>query len=53
MIVDIVETGTTIRENNLEIIDAFKDISSRLIANRASFKFKNEAITAMVSKLRG
>ena len=52
VIVDIVETGTTIRENDLEIVDAFKDISARLIANRTSFKFKNEAITEMVAKLR-
>lgn len=53
VIVDIVETGTTIRENNLEIIDAFKDISARFIANKMSFKFKNDRITEMVTKLRG
>ena len=52
VIVDIVETGTTIKENNLEIVEAFKDISARLIANKAGFKFKNEAITEMVSRLR-
>lgn len=52
VIVDIVETGTTIKENNLEISEAFKDISARLIANKAGFKFKNEAITEMVNRLR-
>lgn len=52
VIVDIVETGTTIKENNLEIVEAFKDISARLIANKASFKFKNELITEMVEKLQ-
>ena len=52
VIVDIVETGTTIKENNLEISEAFKDISARLIANKAGFKFKNEAITEMARRLR-
>ena len=52
VIVDIVETGTTIKENNLEIVHAFKDISARFIANKMSFKFKNAAITEMVTKLR-
>ncbi len=52
VIVDIVETGTTIKENNLEVVDAFKNISARFIANKMSFKFKNDAITEMVSRLR-
>jgi ATP phosphoribosyltransferase regulatory subunit len=52
VIVDIVETGTTIKENDLEIVEAFKDISARLIANKASFKFKNKEITQMTEKLR-
>ena len=53
VIVDIVETGTTIRENNLKVIEEFKDISARFIANRSSFKFQNEMITQMVGKLQG
>jgi ATP phosphoribosyltransferase len=52
VIVDIVETGTTIKENDLEIVEAFKDISARLIANKASFKFKNKEIIQMTEKLR-
>jgi ATP phosphoribosyltransferase len=52
VIVDIVETGTTIKENDLEIVEAFKNISARLIANKASFKFKNKEITEMTEKLR-
>lgn len=52
VIVDIVETGTTLKENDLVVVQAFKDISARLIANKASFKFKNNEITEMVDKLR-
>jgi ATP phosphoribosyltransferase len=53
VIVDIVETGSTIRENNLKVIEEFKDISARFIANRSSFKFQNRIITEMVRKLQG
>ena len=52
VIVDIVETGTTLKENDLVIVEAFKDISARLIANKASFKFKNDELTQMTCKLR-
>ena len=52
VIVDIVETGTTLRENNLEIIETLFDISARLIANKSSFKFKNNEINKIVSKIR-
>ena len=44
VIVDIVETGTTLRENNLSVIATVVPISARLIANKAGFKFKNEMI---------
>ena len=52
VIVDIVETGTTLKENDLKVIQPFKDISARLIANKGSFKFKNEEITEMTARLR-
>lgn len=51
-IVDIVETGTTLRENDLEEIVAIKDATARLIANRVSFKLKFERINSMVKDLR-
>ena len=51
MIVDIVESGSTIRENNLKIIEEFMPISARFIANKTSFKFQNETIRQMVDKL--
>ncbi len=44
VIVDIVETGATLRENNLVVVEKFQPISARLIANKASFKFKSEHI---------
>ncbi len=51
VIVDIVETGSTLRENNLEVIEDIIPISARLISNKASFKFKSEAIEKIVSGL--
>ena len=44
VIVDIVETGTTLKENDLEVIDKFEAISARLIANKAGYKFKGDLI---------
>lgn len=51
VIVDIVETGSTIKENHLKVIEEFKDISARFIANKTSFKFENEIISNMIEKL--
>jgi ATP phosphoribosyltransferase len=51
VIVDIVETGTTLRENNLEVIEEIVPISARLIANKASYKFKNERIARIVREM--
>lgn len=52
VIVDIVETGTTLRENNLEVVEKIVPVSARLIANKASFKFKNEEIEKLCASLR-
>ena len=52
VIVDIVETGTTLKENDLEVLETIVPISARLIANTASFKFKNEAIEQILSKMK-
>lgn len=51
VIVDLVETGTTLRENNLQIIDFIADISARLIANKSAFKFKTKQIVNIANKL--
>ena len=52
VIVDIVETGTTLKENDLEVVETIFPISARLIANKAGFKFKTAEIEALVSKVK-
>ena len=47
VIIDIVETGTTLKENGLGCIEDVVNISARLIANKVSYKFKNEEIKAL------
>ena len=45
------ETGTTLKENNLEVAGIIVPISARLIANKASFKFKTGAIEQLKNSL--
>ena len=52
VIVDIVETGTTLRENDLEVVADILPISARLIANKASFKFKNRQLEEMLARMK-
>ena len=52
VIVDIVETGTTLRENDLSPIETIVPISARLIANKVSFKFKHAAIQTLYDGLK-
>jgi len=51
VIVDIVETGTTLKENDLEVIETIVPISARLIANKAGFQFKQAPIETIVASL--
>ncbi len=51
VIVDIVETGTTLLENNLEPWEDIVPISARFIANKASYKFMNAPIQEMCAKI--
>ncbi|MBR5524191.1 MAG: ATP phosphoribosyltransferase [Clostridia bacterium] len=51
VIVDIVETGTTLKENNLEVFETIVPISARLIANKTSFKFKNQPIEKILQQM--
>lgn len=51
VIVDIVETGSTLKENNLEVFESIMPISARLIANKASFKFKNALMQDILASL--
>ena len=52
VIVDIVESGRTLKENHLKVLETIVPISARLIANRASFLFKNDIITSITQKLQ-
>ena len=52
VIVDIVETGSTLKENDLTVYEKFVPISARLIANTASYQFKDDAINAICKALK-
>jgi ATP phosphoribosyltransferase len=52
LIVDIVETGRTLRENNLEIRETVAEVSTVLVANRAAYKLRAAAIIPLLQKLR-
>lgn len=52
VIVDIVETGSTLRENGLEVLEEVCDLSARVIVNQVSMKRENERITKLIHDLR-
>lgn len=52
VIVDIVETGTTLKENHLEVKASILPISARLIANKSAFKFKGAQIEEIVRRMK-
>lgn len=51
-IVDIMETGTTLKENGLIVLREIKDISARIIVNKASFKLKQKEIEFILDNIR-
>ena len=51
-IVDIVETGTTLKENGLEVVEDVAPVSARLIANTVSIKLKQERILEIVNLIK-
>lgn len=51
-IVDIVETGSTLKANGLEIIEKISDVSTKMIVNKVSLKFKKEEIFHLIEKLK-
>ncbi|MDL2252887.1 ATP phosphoribosyltransferase [Ruminococcaceae bacterium OttesenSCG-928-I18] len=53
VIVDIVETGSTLKENELAVLADVAPSSARLIANRASWRFKGEVIRRLLDRLEG
>lgn len=52
VIVDIVETGSTLRENGLEVLEEVCPLSARMVVNQVSMKMENERITKMITDLR-
>ena len=52
VIVDIVETGTTLKENDLAELETIENISARLIANKASFEFRKDLINRLCEGLK-
>jgi ATP phosphoribosyltransferase len=53
VIVDIVETGNTLRDNGLEILEDLDQISARLIVNKVSYRFKYDVIQKIERILGG
>lgn len=53
VIVDIVETGTTLRENGLEVIEEICDLSARIVVNQVSLKMEHNRIRKLLQDLNG
>ena len=52
VIVDIVETGTTLRENGLEVLEEVCPLSARVVVNQVSMRMENERITKILTDLK-
>ncbi len=52
VIVDIVETGSTLKENGLEVLETICDLSARMVVNQVSMKMENERITKLINGLK-
>ncbi len=52
VIVDIVETGSTLRENGLEVLEEIMPLSARMVVNQVSMKMEHERITRLIRELR-
>lgn len=52
VIVDLVETGRTLKENGLEVLDTIADISARMVVNRVSMKMEEQRITSIIEGIR-
>lgn len=52
VIVDLVETGRTLKENGLVVLDTIADVSARMVVNRVSMKMENERITKLLEAIR-
>ena len=52
VIVDIVETGSTLRENGLSVLEEVCSLSARMVVNQVSMKMENERITKLITDLK-
>lgn len=52
VIVDIVETGSTLRENGLDVLEEVMPLSARMVVNQVSMKMESERITKLIQDLR-
>ena len=52
LIVDIVDTGNTLRANGMEPLELIADISSRLVVNKAAMKCKHARVQSIIDKLQ-
>ena len=52
VIVDIVETGSTLRENGLNVLEEICPLSARMVVNQVSMKMEHERITKLISDLK-
>ena len=52
VICDIVETGSTLRENGLEVLEPICDLSAKIVVNQVSMKMEQERISDLIGKLR-
>ena len=52
VIVDIVETGSTLRENGLKVLEEVCPLSARMVVNQVSMKMENERITKLITDLK-
>lgn len=52
VIVDIVETGSTLRENGLEVLEEIMPLSARMVVNQVSMKLEHERITGLIRELQ-
>ena len=53
MIVDIVETGSTLKANGLEVLEEICPLSARMIVNEVSMKMQHERITKLIKDIKG
>ena len=52
VIVDIVETGSTLKENGLTVLEEICPLSARMVVNQVSMKMEHERITGLINKLK-